>query len=137
MTGSVTFFVPGAPAPQGSKRHVGNGVMVESSKAVGPWRERVALAAHQAMRAMGWPPHVGAVTVALAFLMPRPKSLPKTRTVEATKRPDIDKLVRACFDAMTDVCFTDDSQVVGMRASKRYALPDESPGVQITVTEGP
>jgi len=26
------LFVPGAPAPQGSKRHVGNGVMVEASK---------------------------------------------------------------------------------------------------------
>jgi crossover junction endodeoxyribonuclease RusA len=33
--------INGIPAPQGSKRHVGNGVMIESSKAVGPWREAV------------------------------------------------------------------------------------------------
>ena len=35
------FTVHGLPAPQGSKRHVGKGVMVESSKYVKPWREAV------------------------------------------------------------------------------------------------
>jgi len=137
VTASVSFFVPGSPAPQGSKRHVGRGIMVESSKAVGPWRERVALAAHQAMRAVGEPPFAGAVTVHLGFVMPRTKSLPKTKTVAATKRPDLDKLVRACLDSMTAVCFADDSQVVGLRASKRLALPEETPGVHINITEGP
>lgn len=44
----VEFFVPGRPAPQGSKRHVGHGIMVESSRDLGPWRERVALAANPA-----------------------------------------------------------------------------------------
>lgn len=34
----VEFTVLGVPAPQGSKRHVGRGVLVESSKALGPWR---------------------------------------------------------------------------------------------------
>ena len=32
------FAVLGLPAPQGSKRHVGEGRMVESSKRVKPWR---------------------------------------------------------------------------------------------------
>jgi len=45
----ITFFVPGKPAPQGSKRHVGRGIMLESSREVGPWRERVALVAHNVM----------------------------------------------------------------------------------------
>lgn len=30
----LEFFVPGVPRPQGSKRHLGNGVMVESCKHV-------------------------------------------------------------------------------------------------------
>jgi crossover junction endodeoxyribonuclease RusA len=47
----ITFYVPGKPAPRGSKRHVGRGIMVDSSREVGPWRERVALAAHNAMAA--------------------------------------------------------------------------------------
>jgi Holliday junction resolvase RusA-like endonuclease len=37
--------VHGNPAPQGSKRHVGGGVMVEMSKAVKPWREAIKHAA--------------------------------------------------------------------------------------------
>lgn len=36
------FAVFGLPAPQGSKRHVGEGRMVESSKRVKPWRRQVA-----------------------------------------------------------------------------------------------
>ena len=38
------FAVFGLPAPQGSKRHVGEGRMVESSKRVKPWRRQVAAA---------------------------------------------------------------------------------------------
>ena len=41
----ITIRVYGTPAPQGSKRHVGRGVMVESSKKVKPWREAVKQAA--------------------------------------------------------------------------------------------
>ena len=35
----ITLTVRGLPAPQGSKRHIGRGVMVESSKRVKPWRD--------------------------------------------------------------------------------------------------
>lgn len=137
MTSQVRFHVPGCPAPQGSKRHVGGGRMIESCKAVGPWRERVALAAHAAMRAAGAAPYTGPVLVDMAFTMPRPKSAPKSKTVAAVKRPDVDKLARACLDGLTHVCYVDDSQVVGLTASKVLALPGEGPGVDITVTEGP
>lgn len=137
MSTRVSFFVPGAPAPQGSKRHVGRGILIESSRAVGPWRELVALFAYDAMRLAGEPPYTGPVLLDLAFVMPRPKSAPKTRTVAAVKRPDLDKLARACFDAISNVCYRDDSQVVGLKASKRIALPGEGPGCEITVTEGP
>ena len=38
----TTFHVLGlSPAPQGSKRHVGGGRMIESSAKVKPWREAV------------------------------------------------------------------------------------------------
>ena len=45
----MRITVHGTPAPQGSKRHVGNGVMVESSAKVKPWREAVKWAARQSM----------------------------------------------------------------------------------------
>lgn len=124
------MFVPGAPAPQGSKRHVGRGILIESSKNVGPWRERVALAAHSNAAGLLDPP----VSVRLDFIMPRPKSAPKTKTLAAVKRPDIDKLARAILDALTDVWLRDDSHVVELCATKRLALVDEQPGVTITAT---
>jgi len=127
----VEFFVPGSPAPQGSKRHVGRGILIESSKAVGPWRERVALSAYAAMA--GRSLFDGAVSVTLNFVMPRPKSAPKTRTPKATKRPDLDKLERAILDACTDTIFADDSQVISLCGYKRIAEIGETAGVHIRV----
>jgi len=46
---AVEFFVAGAAAPPGSKRHVGGGRMIESSKALAPWRTQVAWEARAAM----------------------------------------------------------------------------------------
>lgn len=129
--GHGVLFVPGNPAPQGSKRHVGKGILVESSKEVGPWRERVALAAHNWMS--GTAPLTGAVEVGLAFVLPRPKSTPKTRTPAAVKRPDLDKLERAVLDALTGICFVDDAQVVELKSSKRLAQIGETAGVYIEV----
>lgn len=128
---TVSFFVPGKPAPQGSKRHVGRGILVESSKEVGPWRERVALAAHQAMA--GTALFDGAVAVTLYFILPRPKSAPKSCTPAAVKRPDLDKLIRACLDAITDVIISDDSRVVTIYAHKRIAEIGETAGVEVRV----
>jgi crossover junction endodeoxyribonuclease RusA len=129
----VEFFVPGRPAPQGSKRHVGHGIMVESSRQLGPWRERVALAAHNATAASEL--LAGPITLALDFVLPRPKSTPKRRTPAATKRPDVDKLARAVLDAITDVIIADDAQVIELRATKRLAELAETPGVQIRVRD--
>ena len=132
---AVTLTVPGRTAPQGSKSFKGfrngRGVMVESSKEVGPWRERVALAAHNAMGGRNLLD--GAVNAYLEFTMPRPKSAPKRSTPPAAKRPDIDKLARACLDAISGVIICDDSQIVELRATKRIAELGETPGVAITV----
>ena len=45
MNARIELYAVGDPAPQGSKSHVGNGVMIESSKRVKPWRRQVAAAA--------------------------------------------------------------------------------------------
>ena len=134
---ALHLFVPGSPAPQGSKRHVGKGRMVESSSAVGPWRERVALAAHQwslEHKIAGLPIGGTPLRVTLKFVMPRPASTAQHKFVAAIKRPDIDKLSRAVLDALTDVWFADDSAVTHLEAFKRLAAAGETPGVQITMT---
>ena len=129
LHGPVTsVFIPGRPAPQGSKRHLGNGIMVESSKAVKPWRVDVAWA----VRAHFPTPLDGAVRLELEFVMPRPKSAPKRSTPPAIKRPDVDKLARAVLDAITGVVVADDSQIVELVASKRIAEIGEASGVFLT-----
>ena len=128
---ALAFVVPGKPAPQGSKRHVGRGVLIESSQDVGPWRERVALAAHNAMNHQ--PLLTGAVVIDIAFVLPRPLSTPKRTTPPAVKKPDIDKLARAVLDALTHTVIADDSQVVELCAYKRLARLNESPGATIRI----
>ena len=130
----ITFTVPGKAASQGSKRHVGGGRMIESSKDLGPWRERVALVASAAMSG---PLLTGAVAVELAFVLPRPVSTPKRVTPPAIRRPDLDKLTRAIFDAITNVVIADDSQVVALLATKRLADVGEPAHVRIQIGETP
>ena len=114
----MRIVVRGIPAPQGSKRHVGGGRMVEMSRAVGPWREAVRAETQRAMN--GTPPMAGPLSVQLAFWLPRPKSAPK-KVLYPAKRPDLDKLVRAVFDGLTEGrVWADDSQVVNLGARKRY-----------------
>jgi crossover junction endodeoxyribonuclease RusA len=106
--------------------------MRETNKELGPWRERVAL---EAYRALGEDPTMitGPIAVGLEFVLYRPTGAPKTKTPPATKKPDVDKLIRAILDACTHVLWTDDSQVTWVLATKRVAELGESPGVSVWV----
>ena len=67
------IFIPviGIPAPQGSKRHVGHGIMIENSKRVKPWRQDVKEAAlnHYDGEVIDQ-----AVEIEIIFMFARPKS---------------------------------------------------------------
>lgn len=111
----IHFEVVGVPAPQGSKKHVGNGIMVESSKKLKPWRDAVADAAKEAMG--GREPYDQAMRLAVEFRMPMPQSRRKRDRLFgmlwAEKKPDIDKILRATLDAMkTGGVYSDDARVV-------------------------
>lgn len=137
------LFVPGRPAPQGSKRYLGRaggkGITVESSKAVAPWRADIR---EQILIALADPgtygqhdtPLTGPLHVEISFTMPRPASTPKTRTPPAVKRPDLDKLARAVLDAVGSAgLWVDDSQVTRMLCDKRIAGIGETPGAMIRI----
>jgi crossover junction endodeoxyribonuclease RusA len=127
MTGVVTFFVVGTPAPQGSKKWVGGNRMIESSKALAPWRAAVAWVASQ------HPLTPGPVEVTLDFALARPRSAPKSR-LWPDRKPDLDKLERGCLDALTAAAvIEDDARVVRLSSWKRYALPGEATGVGVTI----
>lgn len=140
---SLTFDVLGRPAPQGSRRYVGHGVTIDASKRLKPWRSAVVEAAMNAMHAAGvdvWPLD-GPVRVYVTFRALKPRSAPKRRWTAPTTRTsgDLDKLVRACLDGLTDAgVWRDDSQVVALMAYKIYPDPADPwplnvPGATLTV----
>lgn len=149
MTPSLTITAHGTPAGQGSKRHVGGGVMIESSKRLRPWREAVKHAALDAIaewetRENGggaWEPLAGPVHVIVSIRVARPKAHYRTGRFASILRddaptyapstPDIDKAQRAVFDALTDAgVWRDDRQVVAVYATKVY---DSRPGAVVRV----
>lgn len=140
----VVIVAYGRPAPQGSKRHVGNGVMVESSKAVRPWREAVKAAALDS-RADGLPAAGllldGPLAVRMVFTLPKPTSAPKRQRTWPCRIPDLSKLCRATEDALTDVgVWRDDARVVEYdRLAKVFPGEDPEalpvPGVRITIRQ--
>ena len=76
----------------------------------------------------------GPVAVGLRFYLLPPKNLPKRKPAYPTKRPDLDKLARACLDALRGVLIRDDSQVVRFdELSKDYASMGKPPRVEITI----
>jgi crossover junction endodeoxyribonuclease RusA len=130
----ITFTVIGHAQPQGStKAFMPNGarypVVTSDNPNLKQWRQ---LVAHCAQQQAAGGPMSGGVRVVLDFALQRPKSLPK-RTSQHLKKPDIDKLARAVLDALTGILYHDDSEVVRLDVTKRYAAPIETPSVRITV----
>lgn len=135
----LEFMVVGTPAPQGSKRHVGGGVMVESSKKVRPWRQDVRDAAKGALELHeGWPPggkRTGYI-VDFEFILHRPKATPKTHPGWTNTGPDVSKLSRATEDALTEAgVYPDDRCIFRERLDKRLAEPGEATGCRIRVEQ--
>lgn len=123
LGGGLHLRVPGIPVSQGSKRHVGGGRMIESSTRLRPWRDSVIWEAREARRLTGWEPPQ-AVTAELTFYLPRPKSVSDTKRPWPCVKPDLDKLVRAVFDALTQGgAVTDDASIVSLLTAKVYGPP--------------
>jgi crossover junction endodeoxyribonuclease RusA len=132
----LNVFVPGRPAPQGSKHYFGPGRVVEMSRHLRAWRDDVRSTLMRKWE--GQPPIEGGVDLVLEFVLHRPTGTPKRRTPLATKRPDFDKLTRGVCDAITGAgVFKDDSQVVRAVILKRLAEIDEPTGCMIRVQEIP
>jgi len=133
MNDRVSFIVLSRGAPQGSKRHLGKGIMVESSDRVKPFRvdvQHVAIEATPLDWDLGREMHLR-----VDFHFRRPKShvtskgaLTKSAPLYPTGRQigDTDKLCRAVMDALTGVCYWDDSQVVDLTAKKRFGERDQT-----------
>ncbi|MDX3248819.1 RusA family crossover junction endodeoxyribonuclease [Streptomyces sp. ME18-1-4] len=136
----ISFPVYGLPAPQGSKRHVGNGVMIESSAKVKPWRQDVKQAALDAVAALpGWTPLDGPLVASMIFTFARPKGHYRTGRNAHLLRdsapsrpavtPDLSKILRSTEDALTGVIWADDARVVGYAHLGKYYADNDAADV--------
>jgi Holliday junction resolvase RusA-like endonuclease len=143
---AISITVHGMPAPQGSKRpfrnkYTGRIHNVESSTRVAPWRQDVKHAALTATELIEietetWSLLTGPLVVAMTFSFPRPKGhwrtgrhsdqLRPSAPARPAGRPDLSKLARSTEDALTDVVWCDDAQVVEyLRLAKYYTGHNE------------
>ena len=148
--GVIHFEVRGLPVPQGSSRGFyarakgaakGRVIVTSDNRNLADWRRAVAYAAQPVAPAALWD---GPIEVALDFRLPQPKSRPthagrgKARhpiLVFPDRIPDLDKLVRAALDALTNVVWVDDSRVVGIEARKSYGVPGLTVHARLLLTE--
>jgi Holliday junction resolvase RusA-like endonuclease len=134
---AITFFVPGMPAPGGSKRAFrgpgGRILVTEDCRRSRPWRAVVQVTAHAAHAA---PPLEGPLRLTVTFTLPRPRAhygrrgLRPSAPPYPTTRPDLTKLLRALEDACTGLLWRDDSAIVEQVVGKRYG---DVPGAAVRV----
>lgn len=142
---ALAFFVPGIPAPGGSKRafaikkggvYTGRTVVFDDAgQRNKDWRKAcVVFAEQQAPREL----FRGPLRVDFDFVMPRLKAhfrsngalkegAPRWHTV----KPDRTKVTRSTEDALKGIIWADDAQIVAGSTTKAYG---DKPGCRVTVT---
>lgn len=145
MTDELHFFVPGTPAPGGSKtgfynKSLNRVLMAPASKKTKPWMQAVSATVRSQYDGN---PLACPLRLHMQFRMIRPKGhygsgkhagVVKDRYAVAlpTVKPDLTKLVRSTEDALKGILWLDDTQVVAGIYSKIYVERD--PGVVIVAS---
>lgn len=121
--------VVGIPAPQGSKKSIGNNRFIETSKKLPAWRKAVKEAALEVMATEQ--KLEGPIWLELQIYVPRPKTVSKEQRPWPVTPPDASKLLRSVEDSLTDAgVWIDDSYVVDAHIREFYADSRE-PGCTI------
>jgi Holliday junction resolvase RusA-like endonuclease len=143
----VSFWVPGIPAPGGSKRAIPyrgrDGKTHVAVKDMGvrnkDWRATVAQVAESHYQGE---PFRGPLAVTFEFVAVRPKGhytksgrrLRTSAPMYPTVRPDALKLARSTEDALTGILWADDSQTVQLTTRKVYG-PQAGCRVEVVLIE--
>ena len=139
MTFVVNFSIEGQPVGKQRPRfrRFGNFVQTYTDAKTKSYETLVKEAAIKAME--NRPPIEGPVKLDLIIRLPVPKSYPKKRSEAClngsewpTKKPDWDNVAKSVADAMNDIVFLDDTQIVIARVVKVYAT---EAGVDVKVSE--
>jgi crossover junction endodeoxyribonuclease RusA len=128
----LRFTVYCHPEPQGSSKAfvipgTNRASVTSTNTKLKPYRHTVAQIACETMAKQSlelpWAAKHVPVSLCLTFYFEKPPSVAKKRT-ECVVKPDIDKICRSTFDALTGVLFKDDAQVVEIVARKQYGTPE-------------
>ena len=139
MPRTVKFTVAGDPVAKGRPRasRTATGVRMRTPKKTAVYERHVKAAAIVAMAAGR--PFARPVRLLVSIVVPIPASWSKVRKQKArtgkicaTKKPDADNVLKAIKDAMNDVVYADDAQVVEINLSKAYG---DDPRVEVVVSE--
>lgn len=127
----ITIRVLGRPAPQGSKRALGRGRMIEMSRHLPAWREAVILAVREARLAA---PIAVPCVMSVTYYITKPKR-PKFDKYPATP-PDMSKLTRATEDALVlGGALVDDALIVRREHEAKVWAANWLPGALIQLWE--
>lgn len=136
---TIEFTVEGAPVPKGRARVTTRGGF---ARAYTPAKTReyedvVKSAGKEAMN--GREPLESPLKLFLLFFMPIPKSASKKAKAEMlsgmmkhTKKPDLSNMLKSVEDALNEVCYKDDSQIISVSMRKYYS---DTPRVTISIRE--
>jgi len=131
---AIRLTIYGKAAGMGSKTAFvrGNRAIITDAnpQARKQWANAVTAAAAEAMN--GRKPLVGPVSAEVTFCFCRPKShygtgrnsggLKGSAPMLHSQSPDIDKLLRALFDALTGVCYLDDRLIWKVTAERQWTV---------------
>lgn len=139
----IQIKVPAVPVAQPRQRHrtvktnAGKSFVQNYTPAKHPVQSFKATVRMAFESAYSGPPLTGPLRCDLVFVMPRPQSMIwKTRAmprVPNQKKPDIDNLSKAVFDALNGAAFVDDSMIYYVSVQKYIASGDEAPHVIISL----
>jgi hypothetical protein len=141
---SPWIFIPGVAEHKGSTRAFTprgwtRPIITSTNPRHADWEAIIAAHVRQELVALGYEPNTipfprpTAVRLGVEFIRPRNASAPKGHTPHLTTKPDLDKLCRTLGDGLSNVLYSDDSQIVGFfYLAKRTAERDEQPGAWLS-----
>lgn len=133
---TLDVYVPGEPVTKGSAKAFlppGGKFPVVKQDNSAKQRAWVAYIRDQVLQQWNRGPHDAPFALDVEFVLPRRAGAPKSYTPDHTRKPDVDKLLRAVGDALSKVVWTDDSRVIDWHGTKREAEPGETPGARIRI----
>ena len=127
MTFMLTYMVEGNPVGKGRPKFARRGNFV-STYTPNKTRDYETIIKEAAQKAMGTAEVLETpVTVAIYITVPIPSSYSKKRTQACLnglerpiKKPDIDNIAKCFLDAMNEIVYKDDTQVLTLHITKVY-----------------